>query len=182
MSGTEELRARESALLASVERLQAENPGTVQDWPEPVKTTAWDIYAELRDIRSALEIASREAERAIVRANTAEAIAAGEVFTAKNGYGGALTLNVRPMFVDEAKRLGYGDHVLFLDNAGNVRRAKVNGQPKTWKRDASRVEVPLKYGLYEYWRDYGMWNHRGIFRMVSLVVDTDGDGTLYATI
>lgn len=41
-------------------------------------------------------------------------------------------------------------HVWFVDIKNQARTAKINGKVRTWKRDASRVEVPLKYGLYEY--------------------------------
>lgn len=58
----------------------------------------------------------------------------------------------RPMTVAEAKALTYGQHVTFLANDGTARDCKVNGAPKTWKRDPSRVEVPIKYGMYEYAR------------------------------
>ena len=26
----------------------------------------------------------------------------------------------------------------------------MSGEPKTWKRDANRVRVPIKFGLYEH--------------------------------
>ena len=58
----------------------------------------------------------------------------------------------RAMTLDEAKRLQYGQHIWFVSMSGDARRVKVNGAPKTWKRDASRVEVPVKYGMYEYAR------------------------------
>lgn len=32
----------------------------------------------------------------------------------------------------------------------SITRARVNGAVKTWKRDAARVQVPIKHGLYEY--------------------------------
>lgn len=41
-------------------------------------------------------------------------------------------------------------HIWFIDVKGNARQAKVNGKVRTWKRDKTRVELPLKYGLYEY--------------------------------
>lgn len=41
-------------------------------------------------------------------------------------------------------------HVWIKANGGDARQCKVNGRVRTWKRDAGRVEVPLKYGLYEY--------------------------------
>lgn len=41
-------------------------------------------------------------------------------------------------------------HVWFLSIQGQARRAKVNGKVRTWKRDTRRVELPVKYGLYEY--------------------------------
>lgn len=56
----------------------------------------------------------------------------------------------RRMTAEEAKRLSAGTHVLFQAVNGKAYRAKVNGAVKTWKRDTARVEVPLKYGLYDY--------------------------------
>lgn len=29
-------------------------------------------------------------------------------------------------------------------------RTRINGQPKTWKRQPDKVQIPYKYGLYEY--------------------------------
>ena len=43
-------------------------------------------------------------------------------------------------------------HALVIRNDGKVAQVKINGAVKTWKRDPSRVEVPVKYGLYEYAR------------------------------
>lgn len=56
----------------------------------------------------------------------------------------------RPMTPDEAKALTYGERVKIKTPDGMVREVKINGAPKTWKRDPSRVEVPVKYGMYEY--------------------------------
>ena len=41
-------------------------------------------------------------------------------------------------------------HIQFRANDGTARVAKVNGSVRTWKRDQNRVEVPIKYGMYEY--------------------------------
>jgi hypothetical protein len=41
-------------------------------------------------------------------------------------------------------------HIWFRSNDGTARRAKVNGIVRIWKRDANRIEVPIKYGMYEY--------------------------------
>ena len=57
----------------------------------------------------------------------------------------------RSITLAEAKKLQYGDKVLFIDQHGKVRECKVNGKPKTWKRDETRIEIPAKYGLYEYY-------------------------------
>ena len=46
----------------------------------------------------------------------------------------------------EAKELRYRD--VIVDMAG--RRWYVTGAVKTWKRDPSRIRVPLKHGLYVY--------------------------------
>jgi hypothetical protein len=58
----------------------------------------------------------------------------------------------RAMTVSEATMLTSGAHVWFLTIQGDARTAKVNGKPKTWKTLPGRVEVPIKYGLYEYCR------------------------------
>lgn len=63
----------------------------------------------------------------------------------------AATLRYRLMTAEEAKSLV--NHACIRDLDGNVRTVKINGRPKTWKRDAARVEVPVKYGLYTYWRE-----------------------------
>lgn len=42
-------------------------------------------------------------------------------------------------------------HVWFLAANGTAKRAKINGKVRTWKRNPQRVEVSLKYGLYEHY-------------------------------
>lgn len=56
----------------------------------------------------------------------------------------------RLMTAAEVRQLGYGDHIWFLDLLGDARRAKVNGKVRTWKRSPEHLEIPLKYGMYEY--------------------------------
>ena len=41
-------------------------------------------------------------------------------------------------------------HIWFLSAHGDARQAKVNGKVRIWKRDKTRIEIPCKYGLYEY--------------------------------
>lgn len=41
-------------------------------------------------------------------------------------------------------------HLWFRALDGSARQCKVNGKVRTWKRDPNRIEVPVKYGLYEY--------------------------------
>ena len=58
-----------------------------------------------------------------------------------------------PITLEQAKKLVYGNwlHHDELKNADNTpMRFKVNGAVKTWKRDKTRIKVPLKRGLYEY--------------------------------
>lgn len=50
---------------------------------------------------------------------------------------------------DEARSLKPGDEVPFTTGHGWCKRVRVSGKVQTWKRDASRVEVPCKFGLYE---------------------------------
>ena len=55
--------------------------------------------------------------------------------------------------LEQAKALHYGDR-LHHDRETNANGTpvcfKVNGEPKTWKRDLNRIKVPLKHGLYHY--------------------------------
>ena len=55
----------------------------------------------------------------------------------------------RTMTREEVLGLSAGQHVTFLANDGTARELKVNGKVRTWKRDPDRVEVPIKYGMYE---------------------------------
>lgn len=56
-----------------------------------------------------------------------------------------------PLTIIKAKQLQLNDRV-YEKNEFTSRRWKVTGAVKTWKRDATRVKVPIKYGLYQ--RDY----------------------------
>ncbi len=62
-------------------------------------------------------------------------------------------------------------HIWFHATDGTAKRAKVNGKVRTWKRDLTRVEVPLKYGLYE----YGLFTSSDIDRVLIPV-----DGSYHA--
>ena len=48
--------------------------------------------------------------------------------------------------LQEAKELKYGDILVDCDG----KRWKVNGNTRLWKRDDSRVKVPVKHGLRTY--------------------------------
>lgn len=39
---------------------------------------------------------------------------------------------------------------LLVGKIGNEVRCRRNGQTKTWKREPSRFQIPVKRGLYEY--------------------------------
>ena len=57
------------------------------------------------------------------------------------------------MTLEEAKALKHGQivyHKINKNSDGTPQRWKVNGRVKTWKRDKSRVSVPIKHGLYSY--------------------------------
>lgn len=85
------------------------------------------------------------------------------------GYSGKKnsTLTVRnPVTIDEMDRHCTADtHIWLLDNYGEARRVKVNGKVRRWKRDRDRIEVPYKYGLYE----YGTLTERDIDRVLIVV-------------
>lgn len=59
-------------------------------------------------------------------------------------------IKVRPMTRAEIMALGYGDHPSLILNNGTLGECKINGAIRTWKREPDRVEIPLKYGMYEY--------------------------------
>ena len=50
--------------------------------------------------------------------------------------------------LEQAKSLKKGDFVYETEYGNWVRKWKVNGKVKTWKRTPSRIYVPLKFGLY----------------------------------
>lgn len=58
-------------------------------------------------------------------------------------------IEFRYMTVEEAKLLGYRDEVWVILNNGRAGRVRVSGRVRLWKRDADRIEVPVKYGMYE---------------------------------
>jgi len=58
--------------------------------------------------------------------------------------------DVKLLTLEEKKQLQYGDHCYTEALCGCLLRFKVNGQPKTWKRNPERVAIPFKYGMYEY--------------------------------
>lgn len=53
----------------------------------------------------------------------------------------------RPMTPEETRRLTR-EH-WFVTVRGCVRRARVTGKLKTWKRSPDRFRLPVKYGMYE---------------------------------
>lgn len=58
-------------------------------------------------------------------------------------------LRFRPMAPREALQLSPGSEVSFRSINGQARRARVSGAVRTWKRDPKRIELPIKYGMYE---------------------------------
>ena len=59
-------------------------------------------------------------------------------------------INVRSMTRAEIMTLGYGDHPAVLLNNGRLGECKINGAIRTWKREPDRIEIPIKYGMYEF--------------------------------
>lgn len=55
--------------------------------------------------------------------------------------------------LEKAKLLCPGDVILdaiYKNADGTPARWKVNGKVKEWKRDPSKISIPLKYGLWTY--------------------------------
>lgn len=61
--------------------------------------------------------------------------------------------------------------VTFLSNDGTVRMCRLNGKIKTWKRDANRIEVPVKYGLQECYR----FDENEIYRLLVRIPPPTGE-------
>lgn len=61
---------------------------------------------------------------------------------------------LRPITLDEAKRLRYGDQVYMLDDYGQAAPVRVVSMIKRWKRDPDRIEFSVKFGLYDVHRIY----------------------------
>lgn len=59
--------------------------------------------------------------------------------------------NAKELSLAEIKSLKYGDIVYIKSSFCNhFLRVRINGKPKLWKTRPDYVEVPYKYGLYEY--------------------------------
>ena len=56
---------------------------------------------------------------------------------------------VRGMTRTDVMALSYGAHPAIILNNGRLGAVKVNGALRTWKREPNRVEIPVKYGMYE---------------------------------
>jgi hypothetical protein len=57
-----------------------------------------------------------------------------------------------PITLEQAKKLTWNDtlhHETATNADGTPMRFRVMGAVKTWKRDKTRIRVPLKRGLYE---------------------------------
>ena len=53
--------------------------------------------------------------------------------------------------IDDAERIcTLQSHVIIETKNGDARQVKVNGAVRRWKRNRQRIEIPMKYGLYEY--------------------------------
>jgi len=79
----------------------------------------------------------------------------------------------RLMTADEAAALAVGGWCWFFALDGTARQIKINGAPRTWKTRQGDVEIPVKYGMYEYGRAAyrgGLVDPGGVL----LLVPTDG--------
>lgn len=61
---------------------------------------------------------------------------------------------MKPITLEEAKKLQYRQTIYMIHKTNSDGktpiRCRVNGKVKTWKRNANRVQVPLKHGLYDF--------------------------------
>lgn len=67
-----------------------------------------------------------------------------------NGSRGEMEFRTPANVEEMASHCDSHSHIWFQSIKGDARQAKVNGAIRRWKRDANRIEVPIKIGLYEY--------------------------------
>ena len=73
--------------------------------------------------------------------------------TVKDGYTKGKTTGTYRNPANVAEMIQWCDshsHITALANNGQSRTVKINGKVRTWKKDPNRIEVPYKYGMYEY--------------------------------
>lgn len=59
----------------------------------------------------------------------------------------------RALSLDDVLSPDFGrEQLYYLDMTGRMARVRRNGAVKTWKRDPSRVSIPVKFGMYEAFR------------------------------
>ena len=59
-----------------------------------------------------------------------------------------------PITLEQAKQLTHGD-IIYSNQFTNSdkktpRRWRISGEAKLWKRDSNRIQIPVKYGLYNH--------------------------------
>ena len=78
--------------------------------------------------------------------------------------------------LQQAKALQFGDYIYSnrftcADNK-TPKRWRVNGQVKRWKRDADRIQIPFKYGLYDHaYLCHGEINNQIYMKSITLELD-----------
>ncbi len=61
-------------------------------------------------------------------------------------------VDLRPITLEEAKLLRYGDQVWIIDDNGQAARLRVTSSVKQWKRDPDRIEISFRFGLRDNYR------------------------------
>lgn len=67
-----------------------------------------------------------------------------------NGREGENTFRTPQSIQEMINHCSKHGHIWFHSIQGDARRAKVNGKVRTWKTQKDRIEIPVKYGMYEY--------------------------------
>ena len=58
---------------------------------------------------------------------------------------------LKPLTIARAKKLIHGDIIYQkgkFNSDNTLKRWRVTGKVKTWKRDKNRIKIPVRYGLY----------------------------------
>ena len=92
-----------------------------------------------------------------------------------NGRQGHQTFKTPDSIAEMLEHCSKQSHIWFRSIQGDARQAKVNGRVRTWKRNPNRIEVPIKYGFYEYGTFFASDIDRILIPVSEITTNTKGE-------